>query len=262
MSIKCSVCILTYNSEKTINRCLESVKDFSDIVILDGGSTDKTREISVRFSARVFNQRDDGLSAEIVNFSDVRKKLFELAKEQWILWLDSDEWLSVEARERIADIICNDRGGVLYAFLRKAVIYQTIVEHAYFYPEYCKRLFKKSDDIDFKKGKAVHEDLIAGAGVDTKRIGAVIFHSWHESLEALRKKDEYYLSLSVMGKEGWSTTKKVYIFMVNIAKAAYVLYRSCGVYLRYGYASSLPATYVWRFVVYHLKYARKIIFLK
>ena len=54
--IACTVEILTWNSEKTLKACLESVKDFDDIIILDGNSTDKTLEIANNYRARIIKQ--------------------------------------------------------------------------------------------------------------------------------------------------------------------------------------------------------------
>jgi glycosyltransferase involved in cell wall biosynthesis len=49
--IRCSVGILTYNSGKNLRRALESVKNFSNIIIADGGSTDDTLQIAAEYGA-------------------------------------------------------------------------------------------------------------------------------------------------------------------------------------------------------------------
>jgi len=54
MKPKISVAIATFNEEKNINECLESVKDLADeIVIVDGSSTDKTVEIVKNYGVKV-----------------------------------------------------------------------------------------------------------------------------------------------------------------------------------------------------------------
>jgi len=256
--IKCSICILTYNNEGTLDKALSSVKDFSDIVILDGGSTDKTLEIVKKFNARVLPQCES--SGKIEDFTVVRKKLFGEANEDWILWLDSDEWLSNNSIKDIKKIIEKNEIG-LYSFIRKAVVGDKIIEYAYFYPEYCKRLWNKKSGIELKKGKRVHEDLIAPDNIKKEKLKSIIYHNWWESYGHLIEKDNYYLDLTVRGKEHFTLFKKIRIAYINILKAIKVFFKSFFIYIRYGFAKSLPVLYSWRFVRYHLIYAKKILFL-
>ena len=54
--VKLSVVVITFNEEKNIGRCLASVKDIADeIVVIDSFSTDKTEEISLEHGARFIN---------------------------------------------------------------------------------------------------------------------------------------------------------------------------------------------------------------
>jgi len=257
--IKCSVCILTYNNEDTLEKALGSVKDFSDLVILDGGSTDNTLEIAKKFNVRVFPQADT--VGKIGDFTLVRKKLFSLANESWVLWLDSDEWLSNDAISNIKNIVEKNEAG-LYSFIRKIVIGDKIIEHAYFYPEYCKRLWSKSANIELKKGKRVHENLTVKEGIKQEKISSIIYHSWWESYKQLIKKDNYYLNLTVEGKEYFNFLKRLRVAYINALKAIKVLLKSLFIYFRYGFKKSLPILYSWRFVRYHLIYAKKILFLR
>ena len=54
--IKATVGILTFNSEKYLEECLDSVKNFKEIIILDGNSTDKTLLIAKKFKCKIFKQ--------------------------------------------------------------------------------------------------------------------------------------------------------------------------------------------------------------
>ena len=55
-TIHATVGILTFNSAQTLERALESVKDLAEIIICDGGSTDATREIALKYGARIIDQ--------------------------------------------------------------------------------------------------------------------------------------------------------------------------------------------------------------
>ncbi len=84
-----SLCMIVKNEEKHLTRCLSSVKDVvNEIVIVDTGSTDKTIEIAELFGAKVFN-------FEWVNdFSAARNYSLSKCNGDWVLYLDADEELS------------------------------------------------------------------------------------------------------------------------------------------------------------------------
>lgn len=240
---------------------MESVKDFTDIVVLDGGSSDGTLEIARAFGVRIYPQQEGSKIGEISNFTEVRKKLFSLALEDWRLWLDSDEWLSDEAREKIKEAISGADKNILYSFLRKAVIGGRIIEYMYCYPEYCKRFFNNNSDVELKKSKIVHEDLVPGPNSKVKFVDAVIYHVWNEDYAQLKKKDDYYIGLMLRGKEGIGLKKKLWICWINILKAINVFVKSAIIYLAHGFGAALPVSYSWRFMRYHLVYGWKIFFI-
>jgi len=112
--IPCSVGILTFNSEKTLRRTLESVKGFSDIIISDGGSTDSTLSIAEEYNARVIDQytkhKPSGVPFHpIEDFAKERNKMLDAAKEDWFFWLDSDEYISSELYEEIKAVCSSEQ---------------------------------------------------------------------------------------------------------------------------------------------------------
>ncbi|MGF6495156.1 glycosyltransferase involved in cell wall biosynthesis [Luteibacter sp. 621] len=89
-----SVVITTFNNADTIGACLASVAFADDIVVLDSGSADTTRDIAEREHARVYVQAFAGYSAQ-------KQAAIQLALNRWVLLLDSDETLPPGAAERI-----------------------------------------------------------------------------------------------------------------------------------------------------------------
>lgn len=90
-----SLCMIVKNEEKILERCLDSVADLVDeIVIADTGSTDATREIARRYTEKVYDfpWTDD--------FSAARNFVFSRATRDYIYSADADEVLSPENRER------------------------------------------------------------------------------------------------------------------------------------------------------------------
>ncbi len=84
--ITISLCMIVKNEEKVLKRCLDSVKDIVDeIIIVDTGSKDNTKEIAKKFTSKVldFKWVDD--------FSKARNYSFSKATKDYILWLDADD---------------------------------------------------------------------------------------------------------------------------------------------------------------------------
>lgn len=88
-----SLCMIVKNEEDVLERCLESVCALVDeIIIVDTGSADRTREIAARFTDQIFDfpWRDD--------FSAARNESFSHASMDYCLWLDADDVLLEEDR--------------------------------------------------------------------------------------------------------------------------------------------------------------------
>lgn len=90
-----SLCMIVKDEEAVLGRCLDSVKDAVDeIVVVDTGSSDRTREIAEKYTDKVFDfpWQDDFAAAR--NFS------FSKASKDYCMWLDADDVLDAEQRER------------------------------------------------------------------------------------------------------------------------------------------------------------------
>lgn len=95
-----TVALAVLNEEHMLGKCLESVKDIADeIVVVDGGSTDKTVEIAKSFKARVI--RTDNPMIFHIN----KQKALDAAKGDWILQLDADEIVTLKLAAQIEEAI-------------------------------------------------------------------------------------------------------------------------------------------------------------
>lgn len=110
--MKLSACIVIRNEEKLLPRCLTSIKQVVDEIILvhDGPCNDKSLAIGRQFGARIFVRSSIG-EAEYH-----RPFCFEKAKGEWILQIDADEFLSEKAKKEIPQLIKSD-GCDGYSFL-------------------------------------------------------------------------------------------------------------------------------------------------
>lgn len=93
-----SLCMIVKNEEKSLARCLDSVREIADeIVIVDTGSTDRTREIAKDYDCRIvdYTWKD--------HFGDARNFAFSQAEGEYILWLDADDVFEEKDRQQLLD---------------------------------------------------------------------------------------------------------------------------------------------------------------
>lgn len=137
-----SVCIVCFNEQDNIKRCLESVewvKDYQgEIVVVDSFSTDNTVEICKQFTDKVIQHKWGGF---------VSQKTFAVSQAQndWILSLDADEVISGELREEIIkawwDRVYHNCDGI--RMKRHAFYLGKWINHGGWYPNWQLRLFNK-----------------------------------------------------------------------------------------------------------------------
>ena len=102
-----SLCMIVKNESKYLGRCLESVKDLVDeIIVVDTGSTDNTVEIARKYGASVYEYQWDN------NFSNARNKSLEHATKEWILLMDGDDEFNREDMDKFIQLInTSDKDG-------------------------------------------------------------------------------------------------------------------------------------------------------
>lgn len=94
-TITISLCMIVKNEEKVLRRCLDSIRDLMDeIIIVDTGSTDATKEIAAKYTDKVYDFTWTG------DFSEARNFSFSKAECDYIYAADADEVLDEENREK------------------------------------------------------------------------------------------------------------------------------------------------------------------
>ena len=96
-----SVCLVVYNEEEVIDRCLRSVQGLADEIILvhDGDCTDKTLDIAKRYTDKIFIQPHIGEAEPHRAFT------FKQASGEWIFQIDADEFVDNESVLKIKHLI-------------------------------------------------------------------------------------------------------------------------------------------------------------
>ncbi len=98
--VNLSIVLATFNEEKNLSECLESVKDLAfEIVVVDGSSTDRTVEIAKKYNAKVVVTENHPI------FHINKQKAIDMATGDWVLQLDADERVTTELAKEIKKVM-------------------------------------------------------------------------------------------------------------------------------------------------------------
>ena len=106
--MKISACLITKDEEKNIEQCLKSIEGIVDeIIIVDTGSNDNTVNVAKRYSNKIFHYvwEDD--------FSKARNFAIEKANGDYILFLDADDYLALDALRKLSNKISQSSSDVI-----------------------------------------------------------------------------------------------------------------------------------------------------
>lgn len=182
--IKISVVVITLNEERNIARCLDSVKNVADeILVVDSMSTDNTTAIAREYGANIVLQPFLG-HIEQKNFASQR------ASNDWILSLDADECLSPELQKSIIQI---KQSPELYAyrFPRLNNFCGKWIYHSGWYPDAKIRLFNRT--MGQWTGENPHDRwMLYNTSENTGNLkGDLLHYSFNSISEYVRKIEKY-----------------------------------------------------------------------
>lgn len=172
MREKISACIIVFNEERKIRRCLQSVTWCDEIIVLDSFSTDRTLEICREFTDKIHQH-------EWLGYVGQRNLVRQYAQHPWILFLDSDEEVSPGLRDEILGRF--EQGNdpyVGYEFPRLVYFLGKWIRHGEWYPDVKLRLFKKAHGRT--EGEEPH-DRVAVTG-PVKRLRNPIWHYTYDDI--------------------------------------------------------------------------------
>ncbi|MCK9366542.1 MAG: glycosyltransferase family 2 protein [Metallibacterium scheffleri] len=147
-----SACVITLNEADRIEACLAALAFCDDIVLVDSGSSDATRELAARHGARVFTRAFDGYRAQ-------KDFAVQQARHDWILCVDADERISAELRASIE--AARDAGFVGahgYRCARATRYFGEFLRHGNAYPDRVLRLFDRRHG-GFRGTREIHEHV-------------------------------------------------------------------------------------------------------
>jgi len=190
-----SVVILTKNSSLYIKECLESLKEFSEIIVLDNGSTDETMTIAKKFTNVTIHQHD------FIGFGPLKNLAITYASNDWILSIDSDEIVSQELVEEIKNL--KRQNNYVYAIARDNFYHHKLVQCCGWKNDYVLRLFNR-DSTKFNN-KQVHESLLL-EDITVHKLQHKMKHYSFSKAENLIDKMQKYSSLYAQEHRGKKTS--------------------------------------------------------
>ena len=192
-----SAVILVKNAEKTIGECLESLRLFGEVVLLDNGSTDATLEIASKYpNVKVFSEPN------FYGFGKMKNIAVSHATNDWILSIDSDEVLMPEIVAQINAMQLNEN--TVVALSRLNYYGDRCMKCCGWYPDYVWRIFNR-------KYTCFNENMVH-EGVETKPdtqklyIKDAMKHYTATTMESIIGKMNMYSSLAA--KEKFAKGKK------------------------------------------------------
>ncbi|MBS0653320.1 MAG: glycosyltransferase family 2 protein [Verrucomicrobia bacterium] len=180
-----SITILTKNCEQTLRPTLESLKDFSEVILLDTGSVDSTLEIAKEFpNVRVVKET-------FIGFGPTHNVATAQASHDWILSIDSDEVLSKELVYEIQQLKLDENQ--VYSLNRKNFFNKKWIKWCGgWHPDRVVRLYhrKKTHFTDAQ----VHEKIVSGH-LQVVELNSPLFHTPYRNMGDFLSKMQTYSTL-------------------------------------------------------------------
>ncbi len=170
---KISAVIITYNEERNIERCIKSLQDVVDeIIVIDSYSTDSTEEICKNLNVKF-------IQTQWLGYSDTKNYGNSLTANNYIFSIDADEALSEELKSEILIIKHSEKLSDAYYVNRLTNYCGSWIHHCGWYPDTKLRLWNK------QKGKwqgDIHEEVVMNENSTTSKLNGNLLHYSYYSI--------------------------------------------------------------------------------
>ena len=206
-----SVIIITFNSENTILKTLKSLESFSEIIIYDSNSTDKTVEIAKQFpNVKIFLGKFQG-------FGKTKNLALTFASNSWVFSLDSDEFIDKVLEEEIRNLDLENLE-ISYKIKRDNYVLGKKIIFSGMGNDWLIRIFNK-EKYQFKN-LAVHEYV----DISDKRLIKKLENSFsHITITDI---SQYLLKIAKYSKLGSEDTEKRYSMLEVFVKSSFAFFKA------------------------------------
>ena len=173
--------IITFNEEKNIEKCIDSLMQYCDeVIVVDSNSNDHTVEIAKRKGAKVYLQSFLGDGPQ-------RSYGLQFCKNDWVMNLDADEFLDIDALEFIHSKEYLNQNYDGYRFYVKNFLGNKLIDFSGWYPDAKVRFFNK-------KTASPSRDMTHQYIVTTNEITVkvhILHYGWETYKQVIDKKNQY-----------------------------------------------------------------------
>jgi hypothetical protein len=234
-----SALVITFNEEKNIRRCINSIKPVADeIIVVDSFSKDHTRHICEEEGVKFIEHAFEG---------HIQQKNFAvtMASNDFVLSLDADEFLSEELANSIK-IVKNSGTHEAYSMNRLNGIAGRWIRSTDWYPDRKLRLWNKN--IGKWGGYNPHDTVIVNPGTEVRHLAGNLMHDSYQNYQEMKLKALQYATIFAhanQNKKSSSTFKAIF-------KSIYTFIRNY--FLKYGFINGvdgLVISYTNAYYTYH-----------
>lgn len=185
--------LIVKNEANNLNECLATLDWVDEIVVLDSGSTDSTKEIAELAGARFF------INTPWPGFGPQRQIAQQHVKSDWILWVDADERITPELKKNILKVLAQPSKDTIYSIPRLSWVFGRFIRHCGWYPDRVIRLYPKA--LTQYNNALVHEKVETPKGVKIKALHGDLLHYTYTDLQ-------HYLIKSATYAAAWAEQRQ------------------------------------------------------
>lgn len=186
---KISVCMIVKNAESTLEECLESLRCFDEIILLDNKSTDNTLQIAQEFNKTYGNLKV--FESEFIGFGALKNLALSKASNAWVFSIDADEVLDRAVLKELGGLQWSEN--LILAMPRKNLYRGEWIKACGWYPDFVNRIFNKTHT-QFNTN-LVHESLEIKKDTQIMRLKNGLLHYAYYDMETLLAKMQHYSML-------------------------------------------------------------------
>jgi glycosyltransferase involved in cell wall biosynthesis len=179
---KITVLVPCFNNEDIIEDCLESVKWADEIYVVDSGSTDRTREIALKYTDRI-------VVHEYVNSATQKNWAIPLCTHEWVMVIDTDERATPELQKEIQELMAGGPEFDGYYIDRQNHFFGIPISTCGWERDDVLRIFKR--DTSRYRDRHVHADVIIESGKIGRVKGKLLHYTYNSFDQYLEKFGRY-----------------------------------------------------------------------